>query len=149
MEQNNQKHLKIGQIGEDFAVQHLRSLGFKVLDRNYWKTCGEIDIVVSKDDNIHFVEVKTVTREILDVNPLKSLPGKRFGQVNRETYDDYEPEDNVHLWKRQRLGRVIVVYLQEKGIGEDSDWQCDLLSVYLDKQGKLLKIECIEDIVLS
>src|SRR5680860_1651073 len=106
MEHNNKKHLKTGQIGEDLAVHYLKNKGFKVLDRNYWKPFGEIDIVVKKDGIVYFIEVKTVTRDSFD--------------VNHGTKDDYEPEDNMHLWKRQRLGRVIQVYLSEKGIGEDS-----------------------------
>lgn len=135
MEQNSQKHLKIGRIGEDFAVKYLKSGGSKILNRNYWKPCGELDVIAKKGGIVHFVEVKTVTRSSFD--------------VNRGTSGDYEPEGNVHLWKRQRLGRVIQVYLQEKGIGEDSDWQVDLLSVYVDTHGKLLKIEVLEDIILE
>jgi putative endonuclease len=149
MEQNSQKHLKTGQIGEDLAVQYLKDEDFKVLDRNYWKPYGEIDIVAIKAGNVHFVEVKTVTRDHFDACPNKFLPEQKLGRVNRGTFDDYEPEDNLHLWKRQRLGRVVMVYLSEKGMGEDSDWQVDLLSVYVNSEGKLLKIEVLEDIILT
>jgi len=148
MEQNSQKHLKIGRIGEDLAVKDLKSRGFKILDQNYWKPYGEIDIVAKKNDIIHFVEVKTVTRDYFNVNLQKFSEGK-LRQVNRGTFDDYEPEDNMHLWKRQRLGRVIQSYQQEKGMGEDSDWQCDLVSVYVDSKSNLLKLEYLEDIILG
>ena len=121
-------------MGEDLAVYWLKKDGFKILDRNFWKPYGEIDIVAKKNDIIHFVEVKTVTRA--------------GGYVNRGTNDGYEPEDNMHLWKRQRLGRVVRVYLSEKGMGEDSDWQIDVASVYLDQDSKLLKIDWLEDIIL-
>lgn len=135
MEQNSQKHLKTGQMGEDLAVKYLKAENFRILDRNFWKPYGEIDIVAKKNDIIHFVEVKTVTRAV--------------GYVNRGTNDAYEPEDNMHLWKRQRLGRVIRSYLQEGGIGEDSDWQIDVAAVYLDGDGDLLKIDWLEDIILT
>jgi putative endonuclease len=135
MEQNSKKHLKTGQIGEDLAVQHLKTQGFKILDRNYWKPYGEIDIVAKKDCTLHFVEVKTVIREYIG--------------VNRGTFDDYEPEDNMHLWKKQRLSRAIQTYLSEKRIGEDSDWQCDVISVYVDEEHNLLKLDYLEDIILS
>lgn len=135
MEQKPEQHLKIGRLGENLVVKHLENLGFKILNRNYWKPCGEIDIVVSKRNCTHFVEVKTVTRSI--------------GGVNRETLDEYEPADNMHSWKQKRLARVIQVYLREKGIGEDSDWQVDLFSVYIDRDGKLLKIDCLEDVILE
>lgn len=135
MEHYSNKHLKTGVIGEKFAVQHLQKNGFKILDRNYWKPFGEIDIVASKGGIVYFVEVKAITKD--------------WGDVNRGTSDDYEPEDHMHLWKRQRLARAIIVYLNERGIGEDSDWQCDLLCVYLDGDHNLLKIECLEDVILS
>lgn len=126
------KHLQVGKRGEVFASKYLEKQGFKVCSRNYWKPYGEIDIVASKNGTIYFIEVKTVTRQVI-----------------RETSDGYEPEDNVHSWKRQRLGRVIQVYLQEKGIEEDCDWQVDVLMVYLDPEGRLLKIDSLDDIILD
>lgn len=47
-----------GGAAEAFAAEHLVSVGFEIVDRN-WKTkwC-EIDIVALKDGIIHFVEVK-------------------------------------------------------------------------------------------
>jgi putative endonuclease len=135
MEHFDNKHLKTGQVGELLVVDYLKKEGFKVLDRNYSKPFGEIDIVAERRGNIHFVEVKTMTRDIF--------------YVNRGTSDDYEPEDKMHLWKRQRLSRAILVYLNEKGIGEDSDWQCDLYRDYVDQDYKLIKIEVLEDVILS
>ncbi len=149
MEQKPDKHLKTGQLGENMAVKHLNNLGFKILGRNYWKPYGEIDIVAYRGNCIHFVEVKTVTRSVVSLKPTKFSQEERLEQVNYETLDQYEPEDNMHLWKRQRLSRVIEAYLQEKGGGEDSDWQVDLLSVYLDEEGNLMKIDCLEDIILE
>lgn len=126
------KHLKIGRIGEDLAVSFLKKEKYRIMDRNYWKPYGEIDIVAQKGGITHFVEVKTVSG------------------VNHETYDSYGPEDNMHLWKRQRLARVIRAYLNEKGEGEDSDWQSDLISVYVNREtGDLAKIEYLEDILLD
>lgn len=129
---------RIGQIGESLACMFLMKQGYTVICRNYWKKWGEIDIVAQKvlQDKIdlRFVEVKTVSRETLDSG------------------DNYEPEDNMHPWKRQRLRRVIETYIlekEEKGeINEDTDWQVDAISVYVDKEGNELKIEWLEDIVL-
>jgi ribonuclease HII len=47
-----------GQLAETAAADHLSSLGFRILERN-WKTkwC-EIDIIAERDNRIHFVEVK-------------------------------------------------------------------------------------------
>lgn len=119
-----------GAKGEEMAVYYLKKHGFSVIDRNYNKKWGEIDVIAKKQGNFHFVEVKTVTTS----------------DVNHETLDQYEPSDNVHPYKLKRLYRVIESYLLEKEIGEDDDWQLDLLSVYLNKEGKLVKIEYLPDV---
>ncbi len=55
---------KIGQKGEDEACFYLEKKGYKVIERNYLKKWGEIDIVCKKNSKIHFVEVKTVSRDL-------------------------------------------------------------------------------------
>lgn len=123
------KH-KVGQIGEEEATKYLKGKGFSIVVRNYRKPWGEIDIITQKGEIIHFVEVKTVTRE----------------SVLHETGEDYEPEDNIHPWKLKRLYRTIETFLLNNEQYEDLDWQLDAVAVYLDKNQKLLKIEHIEDI---
>ena len=112
---------KIGQIGEDLGCMFLKKRGFEIVDRNYWKPWGEIDIVAQKGNDLRFVEVKTVVRDFI-------------------TPDDYEPEDNLHPWKRKRLRRIIETYLLDKDLDDEIDWQVDALFVYVNKEGNLLKI---------
>ena len=50
---------KIGQLGEDVACKFLMKHNFLVLERNYTKKWGEIDIIAKKNSKIHFIEVKT------------------------------------------------------------------------------------------
>ena len=122
----------IGQKGEDLAVIYLKKQGFQVIERNYWQKWGEIDIIASKNEIIHFVEVKTVSRDRLE----------------DQAGNDYEPEDNVHVWKRQRLARTIQTYLLARKTGDEVEWQVDVLSVYLDREGNLLKVDWLEDVEL-
>jgi putative endonuclease len=35
----------LGQLGEDIAVRHLQRLGYVVLQRNYRRAEGEVDII--------------------------------------------------------------------------------------------------------
>lgn len=119
-----------GQKGEDEAVRYLKGKGFFVLDRNYRKPWGELDIVAKKGDWLYFIEVKTVTRETL----------------SQDMADNYEPEDNIHPWKVKRLSRAINTYLLEKKVDDEADWQVDSIAVYLNSRGELLKIEHLEDI---
>ena len=73
---------KIGDLGEGIACNYLKNKGFKVIDRNYWKPWGEIDIIVKKQGIIHFVEVKTVQMQ----NGRRIMQNKRGNSdVIRET----------------------------------------------------------------
>jgi putative endonuclease len=121
---------KIGKIGENFACEFLENKGFKIKDRNYRKPWGEIDVIAEKGNDLRFVEVKTVTRN----------------DNSHFLKDNYEPEDNIHPWKLKRLGRAIETYLLEKRIGDETDWQLDALSVYLNPAGELINIELLEDL---
>lgn len=124
----------VGQKGEDLACKHLEKLGFSIVERNYWRPWGEIDIVARKGKELRFVEVKTVSRE--------KLP---------EINEDYEPEDNLHPWKLKRLRRVIETYLLANDWvdGEDLDWQVDAVLVYLQpSSGGVLKIDILEDLAI-
>lgn len=47
-----------GAYGEDLAAAELERRGFRVLERNYRKATGEIDIIAEKKDVVYFVEVK-------------------------------------------------------------------------------------------
>ncbi|MFA7216509.1 MAG: YraN family protein [Candidatus Paceibacterota bacterium] len=122
----------VGVKGEDLACKFIKDKGFKVIERNYYKKWGEIDIIVKKGEVIHFIEVKTVSREI--------------GYLNNK--DEYRPEDNIHPWKLQRLSRIIQSYLLEKDVSDETDWQFDVITVYLDKEKNLLDIDMLEDIIL-
>src|SRR3989344_3727604 len=59
---------KIGQMGEDFACKYLEKNGYKIIERNYLKKWGELDIIAKKRGKIHFIEVKSVSREIAPGN---------------------------------------------------------------------------------
>jgi len=49
-----------GDIAEKKAVLYLKKEGFKIITQNYFaKKMGEIDIVATKGDVYHFIEVKS------------------------------------------------------------------------------------------
>jgi putative endonuclease len=48
-----------GKAGEELAVRYLKKKGYKVLERNYTCSVGEIDIIAKDKKTIVFVEVKT------------------------------------------------------------------------------------------
>jgi putative endonuclease len=120
-------------VGENFASAYLEANGYTVIERNYLKKWGEIDIIAKRKGKLHFVEVKSVTRE--------------FDSVTHVT-GNYRPEDNMHPWKLQRLSKAVQSYLLDRNVSDETDWQFDLITVYLDKNKGLIKTELLEDIVL-
>lgn len=125
------KTQKIGEIGEEIAVRFLKKRKFRIIDRNYTRKWGEIDIVAHQKDKIHFVEVKTVSDPDLK-------------KVSRKTNDEYRPEDQMHPWKVKRIMRAVETYIADKDIEED--WQIDLIAVYLDLDGKRAKVDLLENV---
>jgi putative endonuclease len=118
---------KTGDVGEGIAAKYLEKRGHVVLERNYWRPWGEIDIVCQKGDTLHFVEVKTVSREA--------------GRGIR-------PEENVHPAKLKRLHRAIQTYLLDHKVPEEKPWVVDVACVYLDFSTKRAKVEMIENVIL-
>ena len=136
---------KIGQIGEDCACEWLVKNGYKVIERNYLRKWGEIDIIAKKGNKIHFIEVKSVSRPIRSEDTLRALATSNG--IN-EMNDSYRAEDNMHPWKLKRLGRVVQSYLLEKNTSDDIDWQFDVVTVYIDMNKRLSKVFLLEDLVL-
>ncbi|OGI63822.1 hypothetical protein A3A95_00020 [Candidatus Nomurabacteria bacterium RIFCSPLOWO2_01_FULL_39_18] len=124
---------KIGEIGENLAVKFLVKHGFSILDRNYTKKWGEIDIVAEKTNKLYFIEVKSVARDsIRDIT---------------NELSEHRPEDNMHPWKLKRLSRTIQTYLLSKKFDE-KEWQVDLLVVFLDLKNKKARVKVVSDIIL-
>src|SRR3989344_2093615 len=122
---------EVGKTGEDTACRWLISKGYKIIERNYWKKFGEIDIVATKDGTLHFVEVKSVTR---------SLAHSRDA--------DYDALDNVHPWKLKRLSRAIQIYLSERKVDDEADWQVDIITIELDYDIRNARVRFLDDVEL-
>lgn len=53
------RHIQTGKQGEDEASVFLKKRGYKILERNFKKRYGDIDIVAKDSDTLVFIEVKT------------------------------------------------------------------------------------------
>ena len=112
-----QKFLKIYLYSSNFLTSS------RTKSENF-ATKADFPTYSKKSDQIRFVEVKSVSREIIE------------GNVTRETSGrGYEPEDEIHPWKQKRLKRAIQSYILENKL-EDVDWQFDVLGVFVDDKTK-------------
>jgi len=129
---------KIGELGENIACNFLMKHNFVILERNYTKKWGEIDIVAKKNEVIYFIEVKS-----------KSVSPDFFKNIISEAsvVGSTRPEDNMHFWKMKRLRRVVETYLISKRVGSVS-WQFDLLIVYLDMEKRRARVRVVDNIIL-
>ena len=126
----------IGDIGESVASKYLEQKGFRIIEQNYLRKWGEIDIIAQKAKKLYFIEVKSVSREPL---PLKG---------SRVTAQEYRPEENVHPAKLMRLHRAIQTYLLDHKVPESTQWQIDVACVYLDFLARRARVEMIENVIL-
>lgn len=108
---------KIGDLGEKVIANFLMKKGYQILDRNYNKAYGEIDIVALKDDIVCFVEVKT----------RKSI---KYGY----------PREAVNYYKQQRIIMASQTYLMENNL-TDSIIRYDVGEVFTENR----KINYIEN----
>ena len=100
---------EIGNIGETYTVKYLKKHGYKILERNYLKRYGEIDIVAENKEYLVFVEVKT-----RNINTLV-----RGGEA-------------VNYHKRQCLIKTALAYLSEHKVDKFCRFDVSEVYVYLD-----------------
>lgn len=125
----------IGRLGEDIACRFLVTKKYRIVQRNYRKKWGEIDIIAESDTNTHFFEVKSVSyRPNLLSNNIKLA-------------DEYLPEENIHSFKIKRLLKTINSYFMENHRhNHDNSWQLNAIIVHIDKESKKAHIKVIENI---
>jgi len=116
----------IGKLGEDIAVKYLEEHGYKILDRNYRKPWGEIDIVAQQSDELIFVEVKAQNQAF-----------------------EWRPEENITFHKKHQLSRIVATYLKTNKIPEDQNWRIDVLAIKLNLNTENAQIEHIQNITLN
>jgi putative endonuclease len=128
------KHIIIGQLGEDIICGYLKNRGFRVVLRNYRKKWGEIDVVAEKNNVLHFVEVKA---------------GGKDWEFKKDGEEDYRPEDHINYNKKERMKRVIQTYLMEHNIGQEKEWTVDVAVVLIDTEKKKANVKLLKSVLLD
>lgn len=66
-----------GQAGEDHAARWYEGQGYEVLERNWRRRQGELDLIVRRGATVVFVEVKTRTTDRYGTGAESVLPAKQ------------------------------------------------------------------------
>lgn len=127
---------KLGEIGENIAVNYLKKKGYRILERNYFAplprfgrwpghSSGEIDIIIKKSGIIIFVEVKTIS-------------------MTRQSFGD--PEQKVNFLKQRKLFKTAQSWLIKKKISLNAKWQIDVIALKIDLESKKAKLRHFKNI---
>ncbi len=103
--------LNFGKSSENQAVKYLSGQGYKILETNYRNKLGEVDIVAKDNNCLCFVEVKSRSSAI-------------FGL----------PKEAVGRSKQQKICRMALSYLKEKGLLGNAAARFDVLSIGSDSR---------------
>lgn len=133
------KRNETGAIGERIAAKYLIDRGFEIVEQNYLKKWGEIDLVArgtnESEQMVRFVEVKTVSYETKQA--LEQA-------ISRGTW---RPEENVHHKKIQRLHRAIESWVEEHSY--TGNWEIDVISVRIVPSEKYATVKYLPNVVLD
>ena len=103
----------LGQNGEELAADYLMKQGYSILHRNWnlHKGC-ELDIVATKDNQLHFIEVKTRSR-VSDVygRPEQAINDAKLRNIVRAIY---RYQNIYHLDMEMHIDAIGVVYHSEQ-----------------------------------
>ena len=114
-------NIKIGKIGEAFAVNYLKAKKYLILEQNYRQRFGEIDLIARQGRRTVFVEVKT----------RRSL---KFGT----------PQTAVTPTKQIQISKVALSYLQKHNL-LDSACRFDVIAIFLSLKLELVDLQHIEN----
>jgi putative endonuclease len=95
-----------GQKAEDCAARFLERKGYKIIERNFRKRFGEIDIIVRKGNTLVFVEVRSLVGNFM------------------------EPVESISFSKKERILKAAKAYLLDK------QWQGDVRFDFIGIKGE-------------
>lgn len=92
---------------ENMAAVYLQKKGYRILEKNYRRRTGEIDLIASDGDYLVFVEVKY-----------------------RKNARKGEPQEAVTRAKQGKILRTAQYYMAEKRIPEDAACRFDVIACF-------------------
>lgn len=124
------EHNEIGKIGENIAKTFLMKHDFVIIDTNYGTKYGELDIVATKDNVLHFIEVKSV--KVINFDSISNL--------------SVAPEDNLTSSKLQKVKISSQIYSRNKFVTSETPQCIDLACVYICMETREGRVKFLENI---
>ena len=114
----------LGQLGEEIVCRYLVSAGFRILERNYRISGGEIDIIAENGEYLAFVEVKT--RRVNSMTSGYDAVTKNKKYLIIRAAADYCTKNPNELQPRFDIARVMI---------DDKKYSIDYISNAYDTTG--------------
>ncbi|MBV4418066.1 YraN family protein [Clostridium tyrobutyricum] len=118
MKYNNKK---IGDLGENIAIDYLYSIGYSIIEKNFRCKIGEIDIISQNKNTICFIEVKT-------------RHSKNYG----------EPCEAVNYFKRIKIYRTAYIYIQKNKLHK-YNIRFDIIEIMINSNKRNYNIKLIKN----
>lgn len=125
------KSSETGAQGEEIACRFLEKKGFIIIQRNYRKPWGEIDVIAEREGVVHFVEVKTVSRSISDDDGSREM--------------EYRPEEMATHTKLHKVARTAALYMDSQK--DTREFQIDVLGVLMDTNKRMARCRFFEQVI--
>lgn len=84
----------LGGIYESLAIEYLSNSAYKLIETNYYSPYGEVDLIMKRDEVLHFIEVKFRSNNF-------------YGS----------PRSSISATKKKRLKLTAVHYLKAQDCG--------------------------------
>ncbi|MBV5317485.1 MAG: YraN family protein [Desulfobulbaceae bacterium] len=110
-----------GRLGETYAAEYLIRQGYEILEKNYRKQFGEVDIIARDRGTLVFIEVKTRRSRL-------------YGA----------PQEAVDFRKQRQLSRIAQEYLISRHL-QDAVARFDVIGITLDQQNRPMQFDLIRD----
>lgn len=102
-----------GKRAEKVACSLLKSKGYKIIDRNFRCSFGEIDIIALKDDQTVFVEVKARRSDTFG-QPEEAVTSKKLEKITKTIY--FYNLVHKNLPRSQKIEVISLVFMGNKVI---------------------------------
>lgn len=99
-----------GKSGEEIACEFLNKKGYRILNKNFTTELGEIDLIITDEETLIFVEVK-------------ARGGEEYGY----------PAEAVNYYKRNKINQVASQYIKKYRLF-NIGVRFDVVEVYLNER---------------